>query len=242
MNKKILAVLTVFLLAGVLPLAAPAASPADRFPDAVVIHPTDFDHLKLYSEPDGAVLDIRLDEANEYYADVKPIVDKKKYDTRWYRIVYCWPYGGSMLQQADKLPEFGGQFAYIRADDVNTEPPLDYVKEQIDWLRAGRPPRFEVGEVLEFGESYGPDVRVVIELQAPATLLAEPREGARKIEVPKGLRYLGPIYETEDNFPVCHADMEEESWALVVDAVTCQVLGWMKPGPLSEISEWIVPE
>ena len=99
-----------------------------------------------------------------------------------------------------------------------------------------------MGEVFELGEGDGVDKRIIFELKASATLFAEPKEAARKIEVPEGLKCLGPVYATEDNFPICHADMEEENWALVVDAGTCKALGWIKPEQLFEISEWIEPE
>ncbi|MDL2263983.1 UrcA family protein, partial [Synergistaceae bacterium OttesenSCG-928-I11] len=219
--KKLLAVLAILLFSGIIPCTA-AAAPTDKFPDAVAIWPIDYDNYKLYSEPDGKALDFRLEDAAEYFAE--------KHGAQWYKIVYCWPYGGSMLRQLNKLPDFDEKFVYISAGDVTTRPAKDYVKNQINWLRAGRPPRFKVGEVLKLGEGYGVDKRIIFVLKAPVTLLEEPKEGARKIEAPKGLKCLGPVYATEDDFPICHADMEEENWALIVDAATCQVLGWiLKP-------------
>jgi hypothetical protein len=65
------------------------------------------------------------------------------------------------------------------------------------------------------------------------TLLKEPKIGAEGIKIPAGIRYFGQQEGTEDQFPVCYADMDEIDWALIVDADTRKVLGWMNA------DEWI---
>ena len=223
-------------------LAAIPAYAADGFPDAVVIFPKDYDNCILYSEPDskGKVLSFGLSDASEFFADSKPIVNKKD-KTKWYKVVYFWGYGDSMLRQVNKLAEFNNDFFYVRVDDVKTSPIEDYVMKGIEWLREGRPPRFKVGDVLEFDEWSTADKRIIITLKSAATLLAEPNEGAQEIEVQEGLRLLGPVYATEDAYPNVHANMEEENWALMVDAISYKVLGWIKFEQLADISEWIEP-
>ena len=145
-----------------------------------------------------------------------------------------------MLRQVNKLPDFNKNFAYVKAADVTTKPAEDYIKSQITWLREGRPPQHKVGETLDVSQE---DIAglIIIEFTAAATLLAEPREGAQAINVPQGLKCLGPQYATEDSFPVCHTSMEEEDWALIVDAKTKKVLGWIKPDQLNKISKFIEP-
>ena len=223
-------------------LAVNPAYSADGFPDAVGILPHDYDSCLLYSEPDskGKVLDFRLSDYSEFYADAKPIVNKKD-KSRWYKVVYYWGYGDSMLRQVNKLAEFNNDFFYVRADDIKTSPVDNHVLRGIEWLREGRPPRFKVGDVLEFDEWSDTEKRIIIILKASAILLVEPKDGAQEIEVPEGLRLLGPIYATEDSYPNIHANMEEENWALMVDAITCKVLGWIQLEKLAGISEWIEP-
>ncbi len=214
------------------------------FPDAVLISPKEEGHCPLYSAPGGNVLEYAaLEVSNAYFADANPVITQNNH-TRWYKIVYVWASWDSMLRQVNKWPEFDQNFVYVRADDVTVSPVEDRVKKEIDWLRAGRPPRQKVGDVFAFGEGDGVDKRVLIGLKAQATLLEEPRADARKIEVPRGGKYLGPILHDESNFPVCHADMEEENWAMMYDAGTGLALGWIKPDQLynSETFEWIQPE
>jgi hypothetical protein len=226
---------------------ASAASSKGSFPDAVLISPKDYDNCKLYSEPDTKKIFVSsthgdsLLESSEYYADMAPVVNKSD-NSRWYKIIYFWGYAESNLKQVNKLAYFNKNFVYVRADDVTTSPIEDYVKKQIDWLRAGRPPQFEVGDAFEYDEWRTLDNSVVFEFTASATLLAEPKEGARAIEAPEGLKCLGPVYATEDSFPNIYANMEEEDWALIVDVNTGKVLGWMKPEQLREISRWIEPD
>jgi hypothetical protein len=243
LNKKVLIVLTVFLLVSILPYAALAASSADSFPDAIGISPKDYNECKLYSEPDlkGEILDFMLYESSEYFADSTPIVNKIN-NSQWYKVVYFLSYGDSILRQINKLSDFNNNNFYVRADDVTTNQAGDYVKNQIEWLRDGRPPHHKVGDTFKFDELRIIDNSVIIELTAPATLVDEPKEGARTIDAPKGLKCLGPLFGTEDFFPViAYADMEEENWALIIDIKTSEVLGWIKTEQLSKISEQIEP-
>jgi len=214
---------------------------SEYFPDAITILPKNEDR-KFYSEPDVtkiAAIDDHLWD-HDLYADFTLIINEKD-NSQWYRIVYCWLYADSVLRQVNKIPEFNRNFAYVRADDVRTHPAEDYVINQIDWLRAGRPPRQKVGERLNIDEEEI-SKSVTIVLTAPVTLRDEPKEGARTIEAPEGLELLGPLYATEDSFPNVYANMEEENWALIVDAKTWTVLGWIRSEQLSEISDWIAPE
>jgi len=236
--KKISIISTLLLLANVFyGLSCTSGTPpAERFPDAVEIFSND---LKLYSEPDlkGKVLE--FSDNNTLFVDSTPIINKKD-NSQWYKVVYCWPYADLMLRQVNKLPDFNKNFAYVSAKDVTTKPIKDYVKKEIDWLRAGRPPRHKVGDVLNISQE-DIDKCIIIELKTPATLLAEPKEGSQAIKASKGLKCLGPVWQTEDSFPVCYANMEEENWAMLVDAKTKKVLGWIKPEQLYKISEWIEP-
>ena len=239
----------VFLFCAVLVAFAPLAEAgaAQAFPDAVTIVPKDYENCKLYSEPDTKKVLVSSEhgdtlwDSSEYYADPTPVVNKSD-NSRWYKIVYFWGYGDSILRQTNKLPYFNNNFVYVRADDVTASPAEDYVKAQINWLREGRPPRSKVGDDFAYDEWRTLDRSIIIELTAPAALLAEPKEGARAIDAPKGLKLLGPVYETEDSFPNIYANMEEEDWALIVDVNTSKVLGWMKSEQLREISRWIEPD
>ena len=209
----------------------------ELFPDAVQIFSQEF---KLYAEPDskGKRLGVSF-ESSSLFIDPTPIINKND-NSQWYRVVYCWPYGDLMLRQVNKLPDFNKNFAYVNAKDVTTKPIEDYVKSQITWLREGRPPQHKVGDTLDVSKEDMAGL-IIIEFTASATLLAEPREGAQAINVPKGLQCLGPMYASEDSFPVCHANMDEENWALIVDAKTKKVLGWIKPEKLNKISKYIEP-
>ncbi|MCL2156212.1 MAG: hypothetical protein FWH53_11150 [Leptospirales bacterium] len=215
----------------------PGTKSSGRFPDAVEIFSSDF---KLYTEPDskGKILEYSFDSSS-LYVDPTPIINKKD-NSQWYKVVYCWPYGDLILRQADKLPIFNKNFAYVNTKEVKTESIKDYVKQEIDWLRAGRPPRHKVGDTLDVSQE-DIDKCITIVFKAPATMFAEPKESAQTIKAPKGLKCLGPMWATEDSFPVCYANMEEENWAMIVDVTTKKVLGWIKPEQLNEISEWIEP-
>jgi hypothetical protein len=180
-------------------------------------------------------------DGSDYYADPAPVINKKD-NSRWYKVIYFLDYGGSILKQVNKLEYFNKNFVYVRADDVTTSPAESYIQRHIDWLRDGRPPRFKVGDVFEYDEWRTPDKSITIELTAPASLLTEPKEGSQEIEVPKGFKCLGPVFETEDSFPNIHANMEEEEWALIVEVKTGKVLGWMKSEQLGKISRWIEPD
>ena len=197
---------------------------------------------KFYSEPDAtkfaAIEDFLWDHS--LYADPAPIVNETE-NSQWYKVIYCWLHGDSMLRQVNKMTEFNKNFVYVRVSDVRTQPAEEHINSQIDWLMAGRPPRHRVGERLNFDEEHIKNSMTIV-LTAHATLLEEPREGARTIAVPKGLELLGPLYATEDSFPNIYANMEEENWALIVDFKTRTVLGWIKYEKLFEISEWIAPD
>ncbi|MCL1875571.1 MAG: hypothetical protein FWF87_04865 [Synergistaceae bacterium] len=220
-----------------------AASSADSFPDALGIRAKS-ENIIFYSAPDETKAAALNDFLWEYdlYADTV-VVENSKDGSRWYKIIYYWPYGDSLLRQTNKMTEFNRSFAYVRADDVVTRPAEEHVKIHINRLREGRPPQFKVGDTFEYDEWRNPDRSVIIELTAPAALLAAPDEGAPKAgEAPKGFKCLGPVYATEDSFPNIHANMEEVNWALVVDVGTAKILGWIKSDELGEISKWIEPD
>jgi hypothetical protein len=238
--KNTLTVSVILLLASVfLGITCPFGKTSKgSFPDAVQIFATEF---KLYAEPDskGKILKDSFD-GSALYVDPKPITNNND-NSQWYKVIYYWPYGDLMLRQVNKMPAFNKNFAYVNARDVTTKLLEDYVKKEIDSLRAGRPPQHKVGDSLDVSEE---DIAklVIIEFTAAGTLLLQPREDAQTINVPKGLKCLGPIYASEDSFPVCYANMEEENWAMIVDAKTKKVLGWIKPEKLNKISKWIEPK
>jgi hypothetical protein len=79
-----------------------------------------------------------------------------------------------------------------------------------------------VGDTFDNAEG-----RSIYVLKVPVTLLKEPKIGAEEIKIPAGLKYLGAYMDTEDPFPIWHKDIDEVDWAIIVNANTKKVLGWI---------------
>ena len=238
--KNLTAVLLICLSAGIFSGAScnKTALSETRFSDALEIISNEF---KLYSQPDtkAKVLESSFESTLLY---VDPAVIKNESGS-WYKVVYCWLYGDWLLRQVNKLPEFNKSFVYVNFEDIKTKPAEDYVKDQIDWLRAGRPPRHKVGDSINpSSERNEIKSSIIIEFKTPATLFNEPKEGASTITVPKGFKCLGPLIATEDSFPAVYANMEEENWSLIIDIETKKVVGWIESEKLNKISKWIEPK
>jgi hypothetical protein len=118
---------------------------------------------------------------------------------------------------------------YVNAELITTEPLPDYVREYLEWILDGKPPAEKVGELFK-------EMRdTICVTKAPATLLKEPKAGAEEIKIPEGTRFVGPAYATEDIFPTYYTDIDEVYWALIVDADTGKILGWVKDSEWSKV-------
>jgi hypothetical protein len=156
------------------------------------------------------------------YAETTPLVDKND-NSKWYKIILVGHYA-DFLRQIHKLAEFNYSYGYVNAKDVEINSNNDFVNKEMANIRAGRPPLKKVGGDFRT-EAEGRSIRT---LKVPVTLLEEPKDGAEKIKIPAGLKYVSYAPDTEDMFPVYYNDIDEVDWALIVRADTYKVLGWMR--------------
>jgi L-rhamnose mutarotase len=194
------------------------------YPEILTVIPKNWDtDTAIYSAP-SAKSKVLFEwwDFQEVYAEVTPVIDKGD-NSKWYKIIFVENYA-DFLRQVHKLAEFNYSYGYVNANDVEIHSLSDYAKEEIIWIYAGRPPREKVGD--DFREKAGD--RSIRTLKVPVTLLKEPKDGAEKIKIPAGLKYVSYAVDTEDMFPVYYNDMDEVDWALIVRADTYKVLGWIK--------------
>jgi hypothetical protein len=206
------------------PLRARASLKIDAADDLVELYSKDFSAIKIHAAPSAKSKVIcELDVPDELYAEAAPIIDKGD-NSKWYKIILIAHYA-DFLRQVHKLAEFNYSYGYVSAKYVNTnDTSNEYLKEEMARIRAGRPPRKKVGDDFRAEGEF----RTKRTLKVPVTLLKEPKEGAEKIKIPAGLKYVSYAEETEDNFPVYYNDINEVDWALIVRADTYKVIGWMK--------------
>jgi hypothetical protein len=192
--------------------------------------------ISIHSAPsaESEVLYEWWGESAALYAEAATVIGARDKSSRWYKLIlegieYGLP---RFYRQIHKMASFNYSYAYVNAEVVE---PYDGLaaNEEMARIRAGRPPRWKVGD--DFRGEVGR--RSTGTFKEPVTFQKEPRNGAEKIKMPAGLRYVRCVDGTEDEFPVYYNDIDEVDWALIVSADTYKVLGWMKADEWYKIPE-----
>jgi hypothetical protein len=150
--------------------------------------------------------------------DPKPIRTKGE-KSSWYKVIFTVFESDGTITQTHKVSHFGFSYPYINVKDVEKVPMSDVDLGQIDYFRRGRPVLIRVGD--DFSE-YLWEGASELTLPTDLTLLTEPKIGAEKIRVPKGIK----VYELTGTEYVYH-DMDEKGWVYFVGCKDKRFLGWM---------------
>lgn len=220
-----LAVLALFW--GIFPLVAGASTRETITDDLGELFLKDYSGnspvVMIHSAPSAKSKTLfEWDTLDQMFAEVIPVIDKSD-NSKWYKIILIQGYA-DFIRQVHKLAQFNYSYGYVNANFVEIRSVDSYVNEEMANIRANKPPHKKVGDDFR-AESEG---RLVGTLEVPVTILKAPKDGAEKITIPAGLKYVSYAEGTEDNFPVYYNDINEVDWALIVSADTYKVLGWMK--------------
>jgi hypothetical protein len=171
------------------------------------------DNVNLRDAPNskGKVLSQAFRD-NVFIVDATPVQAKDK--SMWHKIIFSVDDYFDHLAQVHKLPIFNFSYPYISAKFVRQVPMTQYDRKELELLKQGRPPRSKIGDTFEIDG-------IIHISQAPIVLYKTPKNGAEKITIPPGTKFLLPQTEA-----YIHHDMEEIEWTILLGQ-NADLLGWI---------------
>jgi hypothetical protein len=205
--------------------------------------------VKVRSAPnsEGKVIDeVYGDDGSDilvyFFVDATPIQDKKS-KSLWYKIVLYD--SGWFPLQVDKPSFFLHQstsesfsYLYVNTQDVKKETLTPRDKEQIEWLKQGRPPKLKIEDFLDpnkiyFRRYYWGQYKTTF-TKFQLHLRQEPNFNSKTFALHKGTLIYDPYSLSWHGGSVykpiplgLHVDMEEKQWLPLFDGKTNKVLGWV---------------
>jgi hypothetical protein len=174
-----------------------------------------------------------------FIAEASPIVDNSD-KSKWYKILFINYYWGG-LRQAQKSSNFNFSDLYVNAKFVTTDPLSVFDRDELEWLKQGRPVRFNVGDGIEklkkdaaIKNSGSAGTYRITPTTSPLTLYKQPQLDAQTFVLPSGSRIVDPddwgSYASGSVFKPTplgyYINMEDEHWIAIVDGNNQQVIGW----------------
>ena len=195
-------------------------------------------NLRNYPSMDGDVLtQIASDDENLYFiAASQPQLDNSD-GSAWYELFFAAHEWDGSFRRLDRSERFDYSTPYVNAGLVKTFPPSDGNIRQIDYFNAGRPPRYNTGDLMENLEHD-----VILAVKKPFTIYLEPDKHAESLIVPADTKIIvedhddigcgnnngdGYGYNQGDGTSYYYMDMDDDIWTPVI-AEDKRIIGWIE--------------
>jgi len=161
-----------------------------------------------------------------FIAEAEPIAGAGGNST-WYRLFFRISAMNDNFHRFDKSEEYNFSTPYIDAKDVRQVPLSDTDKEEIEFFKGGRLPRYNVGDYI------GPLDLTIAKLRKPGSLFMAPNKDAETRVFPAGTKILtgegawSPDFHLyEEGIYYYHVDMDDVMWQPVFDENE-RIMGWV---------------
>jgi hypothetical protein len=170
-------------------------------------------------------------ETEATYIAVSPPVKDKSDNSTWYKLFFALESLHSSFIRLDKIDLFNFTTPYINAKFVKKVPLTEFDREQIEYFRQGRPPRYKTGDLIEV--YIDPEWDRIVAIKKPLSLYLEPKKNAEKRTFPVGTKVIvyggpgmgWPDYMRGGGALYWHMDMDDDGWFPAIGE-NRRIIGW----------------